>query len=259
MAERIRRAAEHMGRLYKEELLTGSEFAQAKAALLSSAPAPPAPVRAPAVPRVLPPPPPPAAGQAAAATATSAAPVQMTDQEKFLYDLQGFLHVPGHLSTAEVAQLNAAFDANWGRRHTGVGGRQNEFTGMLEWPQPHCGPFRELLAHPASLPYLNTQFGQVGLPQTHTTCVCVCARVPCVCIARSSEPGRCVQGWRMDHGPFMITGTAGADGENPAKGGGIHGSTSQDPGGAAFCKRPVIRYESHDSVLFCLFDCRRSL
>lgn len=68
---------------------------------------------------------------------------------------------------------------------------------MLEWPAPHCDPFRELLVHPHSLPYLNTQFGQ---------------------------------GWRMDHSPFMITGTAGPDGENPAQGGGIHGATSAEPG-----------------------------
>ena len=84
----------------------------------------------------------------------------MSDREKFLYDLQGFLHVPGFLGKAEVVALNAAFDANWDKRHWGVGGKQNEFTGMLEWPKPHCDPFRELLAHPKSLPYLNTQFGQ---------------------------------------------------------------------------------------------------
>ena len=38
----------------------------------------------------------------------------------------------------------------------------------------------------------------------------------------------------MDHSPFMITGTAGPGGENPAKGGGIHGSTNASPGGAAY-------------------------
>jgi hypothetical protein len=31
---------------------------------------------------------------------------------------------------------------------------------MLEWDAPHCDPFRDLLAHPKSLPFLNTQFGK---------------------------------------------------------------------------------------------------
>ena len=37
--------------------------------------------------------------------------VEMTDREKFLFDLQGFLHVSSFLSDEEVAALNTALDA----------------------------------------------------------------------------------------------------------------------------------------------------
>jgi hypothetical protein len=179
-----------LGEMYERGLLTDAEFRQAKAKLLLLSPPVPAA-----------PSPSPLAAPTAAAAPPPGAPVEMNDREKFLYDLQGFLHVPGFLSAAEVKALNAAFDANWDKRHWGVGGKQNEFTGMLEWPKPHCDPFRDLLVHPKSLPYLNTQFGQ---------------------------------GWRMDHSPFMITGTAGTNGENPAVGGGIHGGTAATPGQATY-------------------------
>ena len=36
----------------------------------------------------------------------------MDDTEKFLFDLQGFLHVPEFLAAEEVKSLNDAFDAN---------------------------------------------------------------------------------------------------------------------------------------------------
>lgn len=158
--ERVAKVAQHVGggssfvdelaslaALKRDGMLTDAEFGLAKAKLLRADPLPRPPV---AVSR----------GGAAAAAAEAEGPVQMGERDRFLYDLQGFLHVPGHLTQEEVSQLNRAFDENWDKRHLGVGGRQNEFTGMLEWPQPYCQPFRDLLAHPKSLPYLNTQFGQ---------------------------------------------------------------------------------------------------
>jgi hypothetical protein len=158
--ERVAKVAQHVGggssfvdelaslaALKRDGMLTDAEFGLAKAKLLRADPLPRPPV---AVSR----------GGAAAAAAEAEGPVQMGERDRFLYDLQGFLHVPGHLTQEEVFQLNRAFDENWDKRHLGVGGRQNEFTGMLEWPQPYCQPFRDLLAHPKSLPYLNTQFGQ---------------------------------------------------------------------------------------------------
>ena len=84
------------------------------------------------------------------------------------------------LTEAEVDALNASFDANWDRRVLGATNAKrhavDQFHGMLGWPLPHSQPFRDLLAHPKLVPYLNTIFGR---------------------------------GWRMDHSPFMLTCEAG--------------------------------------------------
>jgi ectoine hydroxylase-related dioxygenase (phytanoyl-CoA dioxygenase family) len=115
----------------------------------------------------------------------------MTDREKYLFDIQGFLVVKDFLTPEEVARLNAAFDAN--RHRMGEDGNSNVgssstlpgahkrgiFTKMLTWPHPWCQPFRELLAHPKALPYLNEMHGR---------------------------------GWRLDHTPFALFAAAGAEG-----------------------------------------------
>jgi len=114
----------------------------------------------------------------------------MTDREKYLYDIQGFLVVPNFLTGDEVNQLNAAFDANGdrmgedGNSNTGgsrtlAGHKRGYFDGMLEWDHPWCEPFRQLLVHPKIIPYLNTLHGR---------------------------------GWRMDHSPFALFSTRGAEG-----------------------------------------------
>jgi len=79
--------------------------------------------------------------------------------------------VRGALSPEEVAAANAAIDAHAGEvkerldpelRNTRTGtplagdgqtGRR-DLGGMLAWAQPHCEPFRNLLAHPQLVPYL---------------------------------------------------------------------------------------------------------
>ena len=86
----------------------------------------------------------------------------MNDTEKFLFDLQGFIVVRDFLSQREVKTLNDAFDANWDQRREdpigdpsgNMAGRDKRglFTDMLTWEQPHCRPFRDLLAHPKLLP-----------------------------------------------------------------------------------------------------------
>ena len=98
-----------------------------------------------------------------------------------------------------MADLNAAFDQRWDTRHRGTDSDPSsakrravdQFHGMLQWPQPLCQPFRDLLAHRKLIPYLNTLLGR---------------------------------GWRMDHSPVMLTAEAGFAG---AHGGGmsVHGST----------------------------------
>jgi ectoine hydroxylase-related dioxygenase (phytanoyl-CoA dioxygenase family) len=115
----------------------------------------------------------------------------MDERERYLFDVQGFLVVRNFLTPAEVARLNAAFDANRDKMgedpnsHTGTSTtlagerKRGIFTGMLAWERPWSDPFRELLVHPKAIPYLDTMLGQ---------------------------------GWRMDHSPFMLCGGAGAEG-----------------------------------------------
>jgi ectoine hydroxylase-related dioxygenase (phytanoyl-CoA dioxygenase family) len=114
----------------------------------------------------------------------------MTDREKYFYDINGYLVVRDFLTPAEVDALNAAFDANRHRmtedRNSNTGGsptlagrKRGYFDGMLTWEQPWCQPFRDLLAHPKIIPYLNTLHGR---------------------------------GWRMDHSPFALFSTAGEEG-----------------------------------------------
>jgi len=129
----------------------------------------------------------------------------MNEREQFLFDLQGFLLVKNFLSADEVQTLNAAFDANWDKaiddpnshaagKLAGTG-KRSSFHGMLNWEKPWSQPFRDLLAHPKLIPYLNTFFGR---------------------------------GWKMDHSPFMLASEAGAEGLN------FHGSTSYHHDGSQY-------------------------
>ena len=113
----------------------------------------------------------------------------MTDRERFLWDLQGYLRVPGVLSPAEVARINEAIDANIDKavdHHKGSFTPALEGTeprrllaGMLQWDKPWCEPFRELMAPAWMAPYLNTMVGT---------------------------------GWRMDQEPFCFLADKGAEG-----------------------------------------------
>lgn len=119
--------------------------------------------------------------------------------------------VKDFLTSSEVSALNASFDANWDRRVKGpdnaAGKRRgfDQFHGMLSWPLPHSQPFRDLLAHPKLVPYLNTLFGP---------------------------------GWRMDHSPFMLASQSGYEGEPgggmAVHGGGAVGSHGSEPFGPAY-------------------------
>ena len=90
----------------------------------------------------------------------------MHEEQKYLFDAQGYLVVP-LLSRAEVAAMNAAVDANAhrgsgpGPRAAGLAGTPLEgaahgafvqYAGPCQWPAPGCLPFRELLVHPRLRP-----------------------------------------------------------------------------------------------------------
>ncbi len=124
--------------------------------------------------------------------------IEISEREKFLLDLQGFLHVENVLTPEEVQVLNDAVDAHqdeyredpkmYGGGMLGTKDRRS-ITGMLTWEQPHCQPFRDLIAHPKLVPYLNTVFGR---------------------------------GWRMDSEPLLLVSTKGSGGH------GLHGFTNRN-------------------------------
>ena len=72
----------------------------------------------------------------------------MNDEQRFLFDLQGFLVVPGVLSATELATLNAVADEKSAR-----------YSAPLEdWEAHQCSlwaqPLVDLIDHPKALPYL---------------------------------------------------------------------------------------------------------
>ena len=93
----------------------------------------------------------------------------MNDEERYFFDLNGYLVVENALSSAEVAACNKAIDRNVDRIRERSGeqslsGKSRTLKGeqgrgdlgdMLTWSKPWCQPFRDLLAHPGIVPYLN--------------------------------------------------------------------------------------------------------
>jgi len=65
----------------------------------------------------------------------------------YAFDVSGFLRVPGLLPPATVAALNAALDSS--------GALEN----LLDQPEPHRDPFRELLVEPRSVGTLTQLIG----------------------------------------------------------------------------------------------------
>jgi hypothetical protein len=115
----------------------------------------------------------------------------MTEREKYLFDVQGYLRVRNFLTPEEVTRLNAAIDANaeqmtetegtyLGNSASLKGDTQRGILhGMMQWEKPWCDPFRDLLAHPKAVPYLDTMLGR---------------------------------GWRLDHAPVLFFASSGTEG-----------------------------------------------
>ena len=98
----------------------------------------------------------------------------MTDDEKYLFDLNGYIVVKGLLTGDELAAANAAIDiradtiqltppehslSRGSPALVGTHGR-GDLGGMLDWPEPECLPFRRALAHPRLVTYLNEILGK---------------------------------------------------------------------------------------------------
>ena len=95
----------------------------------------------------------------------------MTEMEKYLFDVHGYLVIEGALSPEEVAAANAAIDhhadriqirpndlAHGSTTLSGTTGR-GDLGGMLTWGKPHCDVFRQTIAHPRLAPYLEELLG----------------------------------------------------------------------------------------------------
>ena len=124
----------------------------------------------------------------------------MNADEKYLFDLNGYLVIKNVLTPEEVAIANEAIDRHSEHGHIrsrdqaldggspklkGEQGR-GELSGMLHWEEPWCNPFRHMLAHPTLVPYLNVILGK---------------------------------GFRMDHQMFLLSMDKGAEGHT------FHGSS----------------------------------
>ena len=117
--------------------------------------------------------------------------VTMSDREKYLFDLQGFLIVRDFLTPEEIHAFNEVLDANSDKRSEfgPPGPQEKPFSGqfgaysfwidMIAWEQPWCQPFRNLIAHRKLIPYLNTMMGR---------------------------------GWKIDHGVEVLTMKEGCEG-----------------------------------------------
>jgi hypothetical protein len=123
----------------------------------------------------------------------------MNDDERYLFDLTGYLVVKNALTDEEVASLNAGIDHHSDQLEpidrSLAGGspalegssRRLGLGNMLAWERPWCEPFRRCLAHPNIKPYLDVILGE---------------------------------GYRLDHGPGLIAMDAGCEG-GTLHGGGV--------------------------------------
>ena len=124
----------------------------------------------------------------------------MNEDEKYLFDLNGYLVIEQVLTSNEVEAANVAIDrhsdavnirlgdlslSGESRALKGTTGR-GDLGGMLAWDKPWRDIFRQILGHPRIVPYLNQIVGP---------------------------------GFRMDHGPGLITMRKGAEGHT------LHGSS----------------------------------
>ena len=79
----------------------------------------------------------------------------MNDQEKFLFDLQGYITVPNALDAAQVAELNRILDEHIAQ-DLPADKLTHRWGNLLTWGQA----YRNLIDNPALVPYLETLLGK---------------------------------------------------------------------------------------------------
>ncbi|MBM3215354.1 phytanoyl-CoA dioxygenase family protein [Candidatus Poribacteria bacterium] len=78
----------------------------------------------------------------------------MTDQERYLFDLQGYLVIPEALSAEQLSALNAILD-EYIARECAPDMTTKRFGGMLHWGDV----YRDLIDNPSVVPYLEETLG----------------------------------------------------------------------------------------------------
>lgn len=95
----------------------------------------------------------------------------MTDAEKYLLDVHGYLVIRNVLSSQELRAAHAAIDQyaekinirpnDLARGSAPLQGRigRGDLSGMLTWDKPHCDIYRDMMVHPKLTPYLENLLG----------------------------------------------------------------------------------------------------
>ncbi len=154
----------------------------------------------------------------------------MDARERYFWDLTGYLVVKGVLSTEEVARANDIVDRYWGRVQVGGSTARDSVTfagtgrpmlpGILEFPKPDCEPFREMLAHPVLVKYLNVM---------------------------------CGTGFRLDHGPMFIVSNKGTAGHT------MHGNGEPHRPYVAYHHQNGKPWVGGVTVAWQLHDCKEGM
>ena len=152
-------------------------------------------------------------------------PMEMSEEEKYLFDLNGYLIIRNVFSKEEVKAANEAIDrhsddmiersenalrnAVKGSAMYGNGTGRKDLGGVLEWGKEDSKVFKDVLAHPRLVPLFHGLLGK---------------------------------GYRMDHLPFVIAQDKGAEGFQ------LHGGTVDCTSGEY---NPHLAYTCHNGNLRC--------
>jgi hypothetical protein len=151
----------------------------------------------------------------------------MDPKERYFWDLNGYLVVKGVMSKPEIDSANAIVDRYSDRIKVGgstakdstayAGTGRPMLPGILEFPEPDCLPFRNMLAHPA-----------------------VVSRLRVTCHA----------GFRLDHGPMFIVSVKGTAGHT------MHGNGEPHRPYIAYAHQNGRPYVGGVTVAWQLHDCQ---
>jgi len=150
-------------------------------------------------------------------------PLELTEDERYLFDLNGFLIVRGVLSPNEVEDANRAIDrhademversddelrnAKVGSRFFGKGPGRMDLGRCLEWGEKDSRVFKSILAHPRLVPIFHGILGK---------------------------------GYRMDHLPMILAQNMGSEGFQ------LHGGTVDSTSGNY---NPHLAYHCHHGTI----------